>query len=95
MFGRRSHARFTISPASDGLLRILNDVVLQQSSSSELIAISREPGVVGDVLGVQIMGVQGTIHAVARITESRPLIAEGAVRHRLRLEHLQPHEVKN
>lgn len=95
MFGRRSHARFTISPASDGLLRILNDVVLQQSTGSELIAISREPGVVGDVLAVQIMGVQGTTHTVARITESRPLIAEGAVRHRLRLEHVQPHEVQS
>jgi hypothetical protein len=94
MFGRRSHSRFTISPASEGVLRILNDVVVQQSQANELIAISREPGVVGEVLAVQIMGRQGTTRTSARITESRPFVAEGAVRHRLRLERVQPIEAK-
>jgi hypothetical protein len=89
MFGRRSHLRFTISPASDGLLRILNDVVVQQSATNELIAISREPGVVGELLAVQIMGRQGTMNTMARITESRPLVADGSVRHQLRLERVQ------
>jgi len=94
MFGRRSHSRFTISPASEGLLRVLNDVVVQQSEDNELIAISREPGVVGEVLGVQIMSRHGTMHTAARITESRPLVADGAVRHRLRLERVQPLEAE-
>jgi hypothetical protein len=89
MFGRRSHSRFTISPASDGLLRIVHDVIVQQSATNELIAISREPGVVGQVFAVQIMGNQGTVHTVARITDSRPLMADGAVRHQLRLERVQ------
>ena len=88
MLGRRSHLRFTISPASDGVLRILSDVMVQESAANELVAISREPGVVGEVLGVQIIGTQGTMHTSARITDSRPLVSDGAVRHRLRLERV-------
>ncbi len=64
MFGRRSHSRFTINPASDGVLRILNDVVVQPSDTNQMIAISREPGVVGEV------------------------VADGAVRHQLRLDRV-------
>ena len=92
MFGRRSHSRFTINPASDGVLRILNDVVVQPSENNQLIAISREPGVVGDVLAVQILSPQGTMQTVVRIAESRTLVADGAVRHRLRLERVQQTE---
>ncbi len=88
MFGRRSHSRFTISPASDGVLRILNDVVMQPPDNDELIAISRHAAVVGEVVGVQILGRQGTIQTSARVSESRPFIADGALRHRLRLERL-------
>jgi hypothetical protein len=89
MFGRRNHLRFTINPAVDGALRILNDVVVQESGD-ELIAISREPGVVGETLGVRVIGGHGAMHTVARIVESRPLIANGVVRHRLRLERVEP-----
>jgi hypothetical protein len=90
MFGRRSHSRFTIDPASDGLLRILSDVVVQQSQDQELIAISREPGVVGDLVAVQIMTRHGVVRTSVRIAESRPVITDGAVRHRLRLVALHP-----
>jgi len=92
MFGRRSHSRFTINPASDGVLRILNDVVVQPSEDNQLIAISREPGVVGEMRDVQILGPHGTVRTVVRIAESRTLVADGAVRHQLRLERVQPVE---
>jgi hypothetical protein len=92
MFGRRSHSRFTINPASDGVLRILNDVAVQPSENNELIAISRQPGVVGETLAVQILTRQGTIQSAVRVTESHPFVADGAVRHRLRLERVQPLE---
>jgi hypothetical protein len=94
MSGRRSHLRFTITPASDGVLRILSDVVVQEWAANELVAISREPGIVGDVIALQIMDSHGTLHTAARITESRPLIADGAVRHRLRLERVQSREMR-
>jgi hypothetical protein len=88
MFGRRSHLRFIVNPASDGVLRIVNDVVVQETGNRELFAISRDPGIVGEVLDVQIMTRQGTLRTTARIAESRPLVADGAVRHRLRLERM-------
>ncbi len=88
MFGRRSHSRFTINPASDGVLRILSDVVVRPAENNQLIAISRGPGVVGEVLAVQILSPQGTMQTVARIAESRPFVADGAVRHQLRLDRV-------
>jgi hypothetical protein len=93
MSGRRSHSRFTITPASDGVLRILYDVVVQEWAATELIAISREPGIVGEVIALQIVDSRGTMDTAARVTESRPLIADGAVRHRLRLERVQSREI--
>lgn len=92
MSGRRSHSRFTIDPASDGVLRILSDVVAQPSENDQMIAISREPGIVGEVLGVQILTPRGTMQTVVRIAESQPFVAAGAVRHRLRLERVQQPE---
>jgi hypothetical protein len=86
MFGRRSHSRFTITPASEGFLRVLRDVVLQPSREGEIIAISREPGVVGEELTVEVLERDGSLNRAARVAESRPVIIEGAVRHRLRLE---------
>jgi hypothetical protein len=94
MSGRRSHPRFTISPASEGVLRILTDVVVQQSDNNELVAISREPGIVGEVLAAQIMSWQGIMHTAVRVAESRPLVSEGTIRHRLRLERVQPFEAE-
>jgi hypothetical protein len=90
MSGRRSHLRFTINPALDGLLRVLNDVIVQPSERDGLIAISREPGVVGETLFVQILDRQGTLNKSMRIAESRPLVSDGAVRHWLRLERVEP-----
>lgn len=89
MFGRRSHSRFTINPASNGVLRVLNDVVVQPPENDELIAISRAPAVVGEIVAMQILSRQGTIHAAVRVAESRPFITDGTVRHRLRLERVE------
>jgi hypothetical protein len=86
--------RFTITPASDGVLRILYDVAVQEWAPNEVVAISREPGIVGEVIALQIMDSHGTMHTAARIAESRPLVADGAVRHRLRLERVQAREIR-
>ena len=89
MSGRRSHLRFTINPAPEGVLRILNDVVVQPPDNSDMVAISRAPGIVGEVVALQIVAPQRTTQTVARSAESRPFIADGTVRHRLRLEHVE------
>jgi len=90
MLGRRSHSRFAINPSPNGLLRIVNDVVVQQSEADGLVAVSREPGIVGESLAVQVMTRQGVMHTSVRVTESRPLVTDGNLRHRLQLESDQP-----
>ena len=86
MFGRRSHSRFTITPSSQGSLRVLRDVVVQPSSGPEVIAISREPGIVGEQLSVEVIAQDQSQSHEVQVAESRPIIVDGAVRHRLRLE---------
>jgi hypothetical protein len=92
MFGRRSHSRFTITPASDGLLRIVSDVIVQPLENNQWTAVSRQPGVVGELLAVEILNGQRQLRCTLRVAESRPLAADGAVRHRLRLEPVAPVE---
>jgi hypothetical protein len=90
MFGRRSHSRFTINPASDGLFRIVSDVIVQPLENHQWMAISRQPGVVGELLAVEILGAERRFRCAARVAESGPLVTDGALRHRIRLEPINP-----
>ena len=85
MFGRRSHARFTVTPSVKGVLRVLSDVVVQAREAEDVIAIAREPGIIGEHLTMELMGRDENMGVLVRVTESRPVIVDGAVRHRLRL----------
>ena len=82
MLGRRSHERFSVAPPVEGTLRVFQDVLIHRSHEGDLIAFAREAGVVGELLALDEAG-EGTI---VRVVESRPVVMEGAVRHRLRLE---------
>jgi len=86
MSGRRSHARFAVTPSAEGFLRVLRDVIVQRIDKGEVIAISREPGVVGEAIVVEVPTEPARVQA--RIVESRPLIVEGSVRHRLQLQSI-------
>jgi hypothetical protein len=85
MFGRRSHQRFDISPAREGVLRVLQDVVLHARSEDELIVVGRQAGVVGDLLTVELADDDSSSRIDTRVVESRPIVLDGTVRHRLRL----------
>lgn len=89
MFGRRSHLRFTINPASDGRLALLTDVVIESAGKDEVVAISREPGVVGELLGMHVVQAAGAVKRAMQVAESRPILTDGAVRHRLRLKAVE------
>lgn len=86
MFGRRSHARFAISGTSEGVLRVLRDVIVQHIGGAELIAISREPGVIGETLALEVAEQDNPFKTIVRVLESRPVVIDGTVRHRLRLQ---------
>jgi hypothetical protein len=87
MSGRRSYARFDITPSSEGVLRILRDVVVQRAHDEDLLVIGREAGVVGDVMTLEIAE-PGAGGAEVQVVESLPVIVDGTVRHSLRLRRI-------
>jgi hypothetical protein len=86
MLGRRSYARVAIVDGAEGVLRLTRDVVLSECTQGEWIATSREPGVIGETVVVGALQ-EGAMH-VARVIESRPIMTDGAVRHRLWLRRV-------
>ena len=84
MSGRRSYQRFDITPSSEGVLRVLRDVVVKQTQEDALLVIGREAAVVGDIMTLEIaeLGTNGT---EVQVVESVPVLVDGTVRHALRL----------
>jgi hypothetical protein len=71
-------------------MRVLRDVVVDRVERDELLAISHVPGVIGELMTLDLTGAAGSLELKVRVTESRPVIIEGAVKHRIRLGLLQP-----
>jgi len=86
MSGRRSHVRFEVIQSPEGVLRVLRDVLVQSADLREVVAISREPGVLGEAVTVELSAEQPGAGVHARVVESQPVVVNGTVRHRLRLE---------
>ena len=90
MFGRRSHPRFSIATPPEGTLRISRDVLVQEAADGdELVAVSRQAGVVGEALTIEVAEADRGPWKNAmkvRVAESSPIVIDGTVRHRLRLE---------
>lgn len=86
MSGRRSHPRVVVIPAAEGRIRLLRDVVVQEIESTGVVAISREPGTIGEMLVLELPTRHNVERLHVRVVESRPLVVDGAVRHRLQLE---------
>jgi hypothetical protein len=86
MQGRRSHPRFTLPATCEGSLRVLNDVVVQAAGDErQLVAISPDPGTAAERLTLEVAGAGAVATLDVEVTESRPVIVDGSVRHRLRL----------
>ena len=75
MSGRRRYDRFQPGGPWEGRLRVLRDVVLQVEPGGSLLAVGHAPGVAGEALHLDVV-------------ESRPVIIDGGVRHRMRLRVL-------
>ena len=82
MSGRRSHTRFAVVRAPEGVLRVSRDVVVQSTANEQILALSHEPGVLGELVFLQLPEI-GALHA--RVLESVPVMVDGSVRHQLRL----------
>ena len=86
MSGRRRHVRFAVLQSPQGMLRVLQDVVIQNARPDHTIALSHEPGVVGELVSVQFPQDDSDIQA--KVLDSQPVVIEGKVRHQLRLHHV-------
>ena len=73
-----------------GALRIFPDVVVRQDGPDEWTGISRQPAVAGETLVLDVAQfdtVEGEIYRrlPVCVVESRPVIVDGDMRHRIRL----------
>jgi hypothetical protein len=89
MSGRRRHERFAPAQPWDGALRVLRDVMVREDPAGELVVIGQAPGVVGEELMLDLAGGGHIATLRVRVHESRPVILEGNVRHRIRLAVLE------
>ena len=85
MSGRRSHPRFAVASPWSGAIRILRDVVVDRTERNELLAVSNAAAVVGEVLSLDLIGGGQNVAMKVRVLDSRPVIIDGTVRHRVRL----------
>ena len=88
MSGRRSHPRFAVASPWEGSIRVLKDVVVQRAQREELLAISHAAGVLGEEMTLDLIGSGKTLALKVQVVESRPVIIDGSVRHRIRLRLL-------
>jgi hypothetical protein len=73
-------------------MRVLRDVVLQRTENDELQAVSQVPGMAGEEMTLDLMGAGATLGLRVRVIDSRPMMLEGAVRHRIRLAVVEANE---
>jgi hypothetical protein len=87
---KRRDKRFTLVEPAEGVVRVFPDVTVQPSGDDEWIAISREAAAAGETLFLDLVrndaGDGELCHRLpVCVIDSRPVIIEGAMRHRLRL----------
>ena len=81
MSGRRSHQRFTISTSTEGMLCVLRDVLVERAGG-DLVATGRHAGIIGETLKMEeAEAPEGVL--LVRVIDSRPMVADGTMRHRL------------
>ena len=90
MSGRRSHPRFAVATPWDGTMRVLREVVVSRVNGDELLAISHAAAIAGEEMSLGLVGAGGTLDLRVRVLESRPVIIDGNVRHRVRLAVVPP-----
>ena len=81
MLGRRSHVRISLESSAEGILRLARDISVRVCGDGQLVAICRDAAAIGE--RVQVLLADDEVHVVAEVIESKPVICDGALRHRL------------
>jgi hypothetical protein len=71
-------------------MRVLRDVIVNRVGPDELLAISHAPAIAGEDMSLGLVGGGTSLELRVRVLESRPVIIDGAVRHRVRLAVARP-----
>lgn len=87
---RRRDKRFRLTEPAAAALRLFPDLVVHEEGLDEWIGISRQPAVPGETLVLDVMQFDETEGEIHRrlpvcVVESRPVVVEGDMRHRIRL----------
>jgi len=81
MLGRRSHARMSLASGAEGVLSLACDVSVRTSGDGHLVAISRDAAAIGE--RVRVLLADDDVTVIAEVIESKPVVCDGAVRHRI------------
>jgi hypothetical protein len=76
---------------ASGVLRVSRDVLVKKVVKDELVAVSNEPGIAGDVLTIafSVNQVRETVRVL--VTASRLRLVNGGVKHELTLKRVDAH----
>lgn len=74
-------------------MRVLCDVVVHRNGDGEWIAISRQPAVVGETMLLDIVEGGPEQQLAVCVIESRPVVLDGDMRHRIRLHAEEPQPI--
>lgn len=85
ILGRRRDSRFLLAQPVDGNLRVREEVTVEEWTENEMVVLSPEPCRADERLTIELPG-NSRRRLSVRVRESRPtVIADGPIRHRLRL----------
>jgi hypothetical protein len=93
MSGRRSHPRFAVATPWDGAVRVLREIVVQRAEGDRLLAVSHSPGIVGEEMTLDVMAAAASVRLRVKVMDSRPVIVDGSVRHRIGLAMVNEAEI--
>jgi hypothetical protein len=82
MTGRRRYPRLQTTN-TDGVIRMTTDVVIQDCADTEVVVLSHSAFSLGERLRIEIVATK--VGRMAEVAESRPVMVDGSVHHRLRL----------
>ena len=85
MSGRRSHARFIVSPSSHGAIRVFADAEVEGIGHKQISLITHDPATTHERMLLELPGDDGDFVLPVQVTESRPIIVGSSVKHSVRL----------
>ena len=85
MLGRRGHRRYSVFSPPQATLWTSDNVLVQSATSDEVVVVSRHPGVLGELVTVDLQG-QPIRTVRGRVAESQFVVGDGVATYRVRVQ---------